>query len=129
MELEEIKTWVNKNVSETTVERYNMKKAFLLIIDAIYQQTEDKIENIEKFYLWFKEKWDECYSIISEHPNLQYLGQLEDGRYMYVVYTDYRTCEMLFKNYIKNLFNINITLWKGIACEPKFFDEPQHFLN
>ena len=58
MTIQEIEKWAKENVADQ-----NVRTSLLLAIDTVYSHSEERITDIETFYKWFKEKYEECYEI------------------------------------------------------------------
>ena len=106
MELEEIKAWAEQHIPD-----YNMRTAFTLILEIIYGETDDKVEDIEKFYKWFKEKWNECSELVNKknnfHEIINPLAALNGETHYFHDMSFPKTLRLFYNTHIKNLFKLN----------------------
>ena len=116
MELNEVKKWAELNIHD-----YNTRQAFLLITEIIYNETDDKVTDIETYWNWFKEKWKECEEIVSQKDNWKCVrhGKTTDN---YVNYYGFRIFRMVFNLYVKPMFNIifNISNYRKFVFKAKY---------
>lgn len=94
MELQKVKKWAELNIHD-----YNTRQAFILITEIIYSETEDKVTEIEIYWNWFKEKWEECWDIVSKS-------------YVFYITSLTKTLILFYNTWVKNNFCINTNLKK-----------------
>lgn len=126
MELNEVKIWTELNIHD-----YNTRQAFLLITEIIYNETEDKVTDIEMYWNWFKEKWKECEEIISQKDNWQ-IFSITTGNYYYCFYSEItflKVLNLFYNVYVKSVFCINKDLLKVVGKNLRFFRTVQKIVK
>ena len=123
MEFNEVKAWAELNIHD-----YNTRQAFILITEIIYNETEDKVTDIETYWNWFKEKWKECEEIISQKDNWQIFSVTIPNLtndYYYCFYSEItflKVLDLFYNVYVKSVFCINKDLLKVIGKGLRFLE-------
>lgn len=124
MEIEEIKSWAEQNIHD-----YNTRQAFLLITEIIYNETEDKVTDIETYWNWFKEKWVECEEVNSKETWVYYRMSVPETpqkwHCCYYVECNFLKILNLFYNaWIKVVFNFKKSLADfSKNCSVRFYPD------